>query len=66
MKRGHGVSANSPNIRKTQISVFIDNDLLQEIHRRADAAGLGSQTMMNEVLRRFLGKPGRVSQHGFR
>ena len=33
---------------------------------RADAAGLGSQTMMNEALRKFLGKPYRVAANGLR
>ena len=66
VKKAQSYSTTIPNIRKTQISIFIDNDVLQEIHKRADAAGLGSQTMMNEALRKFLGKPYRVAANGFR
>ena len=39
---------------KTRISIFIDNAVLDEFRARAEKAGTGYQTMMNEVLRRFL------------
>src|SRR5207302_8930612 len=39
---------------KTRISIFIDNAVLDEFRVRAEKAGTGYQTMMNEVLRRSL------------
>lgn len=39
---------------KTRISIFIDNAVLDEFRARAEKAGTGYQTMMNEALRRCL------------
>lgn len=39
---------------KTRISIFIDNAVLDEFRARADKAGTGYQTMMNDALRRYL------------
>lgn len=39
---------------KTRISIFIDNAVLNEFRARADKAGTGYQTMMNDALRRYL------------
>ena len=39
---------------KTRISIFIDNAVLDEFRARADKAGTGYQTMMNEALRRYV------------
>jgi hypothetical protein len=39
---------------KTRISIFIDNAVLDEFRARAEKAGTGYQTMMNEALRRYL------------
>ena len=41
---------------KTRITIYIDDDILQEFRRRADASGRGYQTTINEVLRDHLGK----------
>ena len=41
---------------KTRITIYIDDDVLEEFRERADEAGTGYQTMMNEVLRQHLGK----------
>ena len=41
---------------KTRISIYIDADILEEFRDRADVAGRGYQTMMNEALREYLGK----------
>jgi uncharacterized protein (DUF4415 family) len=41
---------------KTRISIYIDNDVLEEFRNRADESGKGYQTMMNEALRSYLGK----------
>jgi hypothetical protein len=43
-----------PQKGKTRISIFIDNAVLEAFRARAEAAGTGYQTMMNEALRRFL------------
>jgi BrnA antitoxin of type II toxin-antitoxin system len=39
---------------KTRISIFIDNAILDEFRARAEKAGTGYQTMMNEALRKYL------------
>ena len=43
-----------PQKGKTRISIFIDNSVLDESRARADKAGTGYQTMMNEALRNYL------------
>jgi len=43
-----------PNKGKTRISIFIDNAVLDEFRARAEHAGTGYQTMMNDALRRYL------------
>lgn len=45
-----------PQKGKTRINIYIDNDVIEEFRRRADEAGQGYQTMMNEALRQYLGK----------
>ena len=45
-----------PQKGKTRISIFIDNATLAEFRARAEKAGTGYQTMMNEALRAFLSK----------
>ncbi len=39
---------------KTRISIYIDNSILEAFRARAEKAGIGYQTMMNEALRKFL------------
>ena len=51
-KRGAVVSQKG----KTRISIYIDNDILEEFRNRADQSGKGYQTMMNEALREYLSK----------
>jgi BrnA antitoxin of type II toxin-antitoxin system len=43
-----------PQKGKTRISIFIDNAVLAEFRARAEKAGTGYQTMMNEALRTYL------------
>jgi hypothetical protein len=43
-----------PQKGKTRISIFIDNAILDEFRARAEKAGTGYQTMMNEALRKYL------------
>ncbi len=44
---------------KTRITIYLDDDVVEEFRRRADAAGRGYQTMINEALRERLGKTDR-------
>lgn len=43
-----------PQKGTTRISIFIDNAVLDEFRRRAEGAGTGYQTMMNDALRNYL------------
>lgn len=43
-----------PQKGKTRISIFIDNAILDEFRARAEKAGTGYQTMMNDALRKYL------------
>ena len=51
-KRGAVVSEKG----KTRITIYIDNDVLEEFRARADTEGYGYQTMINEALKQYLGK----------
>jgi len=48
-----------PQKGKTRISIFIDNAILDEFRSRADKAGTGYQTMMNDALRKYLSETDR-------
>ncbi len=43
-----------PQKGKTRISIFIDNAVLDAFRARAQSAGTGYQTLMNEALRNYL------------
>jgi hypothetical protein len=43
-----------PQKGKTRISIFIDDAVLDAFRARAEKAGMGYQTMMNEALRSYL------------
>jgi len=43
-----------PQKGKTRISIFIDNAVLDGFRARAQKAGTGYQTMMNDALRQYL------------
>ena len=43
-----------PQRGKTRISIFIDNAILDAFRQRAEKAGTGYQTMMNEALRQYV------------
>ncbi|MBK9471893.1 MAG: BrnA antitoxin family protein [bacterium] len=45
-----------PQTGKTRITIYIDDDILEEFRNRSDAAGYGYQTMMNQALRDYLSK----------
>jgi len=42
---------------KTRISIFIDNAVLDRLRARAEKAGTGYQTMINDALRKYLSVP---------
>jgi len=41
---------------KTRITIYIDDDVLEEFREQADRAGAGYQTTMNQALREYLGR----------
>jgi len=43
-----------PSKGKTRISIFIDRAVIEAFRKRAEAAGTGYQTMMNEALKAYL------------
>ena len=45
-----------PQKGKTRITIYIDDDVLEEFRDRADAVGRGYHTMINEALREYLNK----------
>lgn len=45
-----------PGTGKTRITIHIDNAVLAEFRARAEKAGTGYQTMMNEALKAYLSK----------
>ena len=49
-KRGAAI----PQKGKTRISIYIDDEILEEFRGRTDAAGRGYQTMINDALREHL------------
>ena len=53
-KRGQIVSSKG----KSRITIYIDNEVLEAFRERADAAGYGYQTMINDALRQYLQKTG--------
>ena len=48
-----------PSKGKTRISIFIDNAVLDAFRSKAESAGGGYQTMMNEALKQYLSESGR-------
>lgn len=49
-KRGAVIS----NRGKERITIFLDKEVISEFRERADEAGRGYQTMINEALREYL------------
>ena len=45
-----------PTKGKTRITIYIDDSVLNEFRARAERAGAGYQTMMNEALKAFVEK----------
>src|SRR3954468_8560490 len=56
-----------PQRGKTSISIFIDNAVLDEFRARAEKAGTGYQTMINDALRTHLAEGGQpLTEKGLR
>ena len=51
-KRGSVV----PQKGKTRITIYIDDDVIEEFRVKADNAGKGYQTLINDALREYLSK----------
>ncbi len=62
--RGAKRGAVVPQKGKTRITLYIDNDVLDEFRARADSAGYGYQTMINEALREHLGRSEKPVNEG--
>ena len=48
-----------PQKGKTRITIYIDNEIIEEFRNRATEAGSGYQTMINDALRQYLEKSGQ-------
>ena len=48
-----------PSKGKTRITIYLDAEILEEFRVRADQAGYGYQTMINDALREYLSKSGK-------
>lgn len=48
-----------PQRGKTRITIYIDDDILEEFRSRADKSGRGYQTIMNQALREYLDQSGQ-------
>jgi uncharacterized protein (DUF4415 family) len=59
-KRGQVISQKG----KTRITIYLDTDVLDEFHTRAEKAGHGYQTMINEALRKYLEKTEKPLNEG--
>jgi uncharacterized protein (DUF4415 family) len=46
-KRGAAISSKG----KTRITIYLDDDILESFRERAEARGLGYQTLINEALK---------------
>ena len=51
-KRGQVI----PQPGKTRITIYLDDQVIEAFRARADGAGQGYQTMINDALREHLGK----------
>ena len=41
---------------KTRITIYLDDEIVQEFKKQAEKTGKGYQTLINEALKAFLGK----------
>ncbi len=55
-KRGATLSSKG----KTRITIYLDDEVIEEFRDRSEKAGFGYQTMINQALREFLGRSRRA------
>ena len=48
-----------PQKGKTRITIYLDNEVIEEFRNRATEDGSGYQTMINDALRQYLEKSGK-------
>ena len=51
---------------KTRVTMYLDNDLLEEFRTRAEALRKGYQTLINEALREYLSTGGPIDAKALR
>ncbi len=54
-KRGAVISSTG----KTRITIYLDDDILDSFRKKAEAEGLGYQTLINEALKAHLQEPAK-------
>jgi uncharacterized protein (DUF4415 family) len=42
---------------KTRITMYLDDEVLDEFRERAETAGVGYQTLINEALKKYIQSP---------
>jgi uncharacterized protein (DUF4415 family) len=42
---------------KTSITIYLDDEILDQFREQAEMAGMGYQTLINEVLKKYLQSP---------
>ena len=45
---------------KTRITIYLDDEIVQEFKKQAEKTGKGYQTLINEALKAYLGKKERA------
>jgi uncharacterized protein (DUF4415 family) len=45
-----------PQKGKTRITIYLDNDVIEEFRNRAEKSGSGYQTLINQILKAYLNK----------
>lgn len=45
-----------PQAGKTRITIYLDDSVIEEFRARAESAGKGYQTMINDALKEYLAK----------
>lgn len=48
-----------PQKGKTRITIYLDNEIIEEFRNRATETGSGYQTMINDTLRQYLENSGK-------
>ncbi|RUS92263.1 hypothetical protein DSM106972_099640 [Dulcicalothrix desertica PCC 7102] len=46
-----------PSQGKTRITIYLDDEILDQFREQAEIAGMGYQTLINEVLKKYLQSP---------